>query len=343
MTWTRRTGTNRIRSGTPRSAWLAGHGHPQLPSEPGARGRAGHLAWRRGGGLFAASRRGLSRRPRRRGHSYRKGLALRARAAPASAPVTKAPRYQLRSGVPDLSFSPRRAWQQALAAALRELPDTAFGYGPRLGLRRLRVALSDYLGRVRAVVSDPERMAITAGAGHGLEILWHTLRRRGGRRVAVEDPAWAAIPATVAQAGLDVVPIAVDEEGLNVAQLDTAGADAVVLSPAHQYPTGVVLSPGVGPSRSAGRAAARGSSSRMTTTRNIATTAIRSPHCKGWRPIASRMWEPPARPWRRVSGSAGCSRRIDSSGGSPRSMASPARCRPCSRRRLTPCCWRAES
>jgi GntR family transcriptional regulator/MocR family aminotransferase len=107
----------------------------------------------------------------------------------------------------------------------------------------LRVALSDYLGRVRAVVSDPERMAITAGAAHGLEILWHTLRRRGSRRVAVEDPAWAAIPATVAQAGLDVVPIAVDEEGLNVAELDATGADAVVLSPAHQYPTGVVLSP----------------------------------------------------------------------------------------------------
>jgi GntR family transcriptional regulator/MocR family aminotransferase len=171
------------------------------------------------------------------------GLALQTRTAPASAPVPGVPRYELRSGVPDLSFFPRRAWQLALTAALRELPDTAFAYGSRLGLRRLRVALSDYLGRVRAVVADPERMAITAGAGHGLEILWHTLRRRGGRRVAVEDPAWGAIPATVAQAGLVAVPIAVDEEGLNVAELDASGADAVVLSPAHQYPTGVVLSP----------------------------------------------------------------------------------------------------
>lgn len=171
------------------------------------------------------------------------GLALHARATPAAAPVSAPPRYELRSGVPDLSFFPRKAWQLAVAASLRELPDTAFAYGSRLGLRRLRVALSDYLGRARAVVADPERMAITAGAAHGLEIVWHTLRRRGAQRVAVEDPAWAAIPATVAQAGLDVVPVPVDGEGLNVAELEAVGAGAVVLSPAHQYPTGAVLSP----------------------------------------------------------------------------------------------------
>ncbi len=171
------------------------------------------------------------------------GLAQEPRAVRASTPAIGGPRHELRSGVPDLSFFPRRAWQVAVSAALRELPDTAFAYGSRLGLRQLRVALSDYLGRVRAVVADPDQMAITAGAAHGLEILWHTLRRRGARRVAVEDPAWAAIPATVAQSGMEIVPVAVDEEGLNVAELDGAGAAAVVLSPAHQYPTGVVLSP----------------------------------------------------------------------------------------------------
>ncbi len=152
-------------------------------------------------------------------------------------------RYDLRSGVPDLSFFPRREWQSATVTALRELPDVAFGYGSRRGHRRLRTALSDYLGRVRAVVADPERVLITPGATAAMEILWHTLRERGATRIAVEDPAWPAIPQSVEQAGLEVVPVAVDTEGLVVTELEACEVDAVVLSPAHQYPTGTVLAP----------------------------------------------------------------------------------------------------
>jgi GntR family transcriptional regulator/MocR family aminotransferase len=171
------------------------------------------------------------------------GLAQQPPAARAAAPATRRVRYELRSGVPDLSFFPRRAWQGAVAAALRELPDAAFGYGSRSGLRQLRVALSDYLGRVRAVVPDPDRMSVTSGAAHGMEILWQTIRERGARRVGVEDPAWSAIPDTLTQAALEPVAVPVDKYGLRVGELEGQGLDAVVLSPAHQYPTGAVLSP----------------------------------------------------------------------------------------------------
>ena len=171
------------------------------------------------------------------------GLAQQPPAARASSAGQRRARYDLRSGIPDLSFFPRREWQSATATALRELPDAALAYGSRRGLRRLRVALSDYLGRARAVVADPERVLIAAGATHAMAILWDTLRQLGARQVAVEDPAWPAIPATIAQAGLEVVPVAVDEHGLVVQQLERVDADAVVLSPAHQYPTGTVLSP----------------------------------------------------------------------------------------------------
>ncbi|MFZ0088127.1 MAG: PLP-dependent aminotransferase family protein [Solirubrobacteraceae bacterium] len=152
-------------------------------------------------------------------------------------------RYDLSSGVPDLSFFPRRDWRLATIAALRDLPDAALAYGSRHGHRRLRVALSDYLARVRAVVAEDQRVFITAGATAGMAILWHALRERGARRIAVEDPAWSAIPASVAQCGLEAIPVAVDARGLVVRELEAAGADAVVLSPAHQYPTGAVLAP----------------------------------------------------------------------------------------------------
>ena len=148
----------------------------------------------------------------RRGDGTRiaEGLAHQPPAPRASSATAPRVRYDLRSGVPDLSFFPRQAWQSATATALRELPDAAFAYGSRRGLRQLRVALSDYLGRVRAVVADPERMFITTGAAHGMEILARTLRGRGARRIAVEDPGWQAISDTIAQAGLEPVPIPVD-------------------------------------------------------------------------------------------------------------------------------------
>ena len=171
------------------------------------------------------------------------GLAQQPPARRAPSGAARRVRYDLSSGVPDLSLFPRREWQSATVTALRELPDVALSYGSRRGLRQLRAGLTDYLGRVRAVVADPERVFICAGAAHGMSVLFHTLRGRGARRIAVEDPVWRALPKTIDQAGLEMVPVAVDGRGLDVAQLENLDVDAVVLSPAHQYPTGAVLAP----------------------------------------------------------------------------------------------------
>ena len=171
------------------------------------------------------------------------GLAQQPPAPRAPSAAARRIRYDLRTGLPDVSLFPRRQWQSAMATVLHEMPDVGLLYGSRRGLRELRVALSDYLGRVRAVVSDPARMFICAGAAHGMGLLWDTLAQRGARRVAVEDPSWRAIPETVVHAGLEVVPIGVDGHGLDVARLESVDVDAVALSPAHQYPTGTVLAP----------------------------------------------------------------------------------------------------
>lgn len=170
------------------------------------------------------------------------GVAQQPPAAPAPMAAPPRIRYDLRSGVPDLSFFPRHEWHAATSAVLRELPDIALTYGSRHGRRELREALSDYLGRVRAVVADPARMFVCSGSAHAQSVLWHALRERGARRVAVEDPAWPRIPQAVTQAGLQTVPVRVDADGLILEELEKADADAVVVSPAHQYPTGVVMS-----------------------------------------------------------------------------------------------------
>jgi GntR family transcriptional regulator / MocR family aminotransferase len=162
---------------------------------------------------------------------------------PAPRPRGPAVRHHLHSGLPDVSAFPRRAWQAATATALRELPDAWLTYGRPRGFSRLRVALADYLGRARATEATPRQVMICAGLSHGLTLVWGALRERGARRVAVEDPAWPGQPNSVAHAGLEPVPIRVDEGGLVVAELERADVDAVIVTPAHQYPTGVVLSP----------------------------------------------------------------------------------------------------
>ena len=157
--------------------------------------------------------------------------------------ATPAIRYDLRSGLPDVSSFPRRAWQSATARAMRELPDAWLQYGRPRGYSGLRVALTDYLARARATLAEPSRILICTGISHGTALIWRTLRERGARRIGVEDPGWPGQSESVRYAGLEPVPIRVDECGLVVTELEESDVDAVVVTPSHQHPTGVVMAP----------------------------------------------------------------------------------------------------
>ena len=106
----------------------------------------------------------------------------------------------------------------------------------------LRSALADYLGRVRGVVADPERIVVTSGYTQGLGVVCHALAAAGAKRIALEDASNPEDGLVAEHAGLISALIGVDEAGISVDELERSGADAVVLTPAHQHPTGVVLS-----------------------------------------------------------------------------------------------------
>jgi GntR family transcriptional regulator/MocR family aminotransferase len=153
------------------------------------------------------------------------------------------PRYDLRTGRPDLSKFPRRAWGQAMTAAVRGAPDAVLDYGDPRGLEALRSALVDHLGRTRGVLTRPGCVVICSGTSAGLPLLWRALRRRGVTRIAVEDPSWFEHARTARAEGLTPLPIAVDAHGLVVDDQVATDAGAVLTTPAHQFPTGVVLAP----------------------------------------------------------------------------------------------------
>jgi GntR family transcriptional regulator/MocR family aminotransferase len=152
-------------------------------------------------------------------------------------------------GVPDLSSFPRSDWAWAVKQACTEAAAADLGYGDPRGSEALREVLAGYLRRVRAAAASPAQMIISTGFAQGINLVLRALaRERGVTRVAFEDPGYGSPQddETVRAAlsvGLDVSYVPVDEQGLVVGELVTSGAQVVVVTPAHQSPTGVVLSP----------------------------------------------------------------------------------------------------
>ncbi|HEX3488931.1 MAG TPA: PLP-dependent aminotransferase family protein, partial [Streptosporangiaceae bacterium] len=150
-------------------------------------------------------------------------------------------RIDLSPGVPDLAAFPRAAWLRAERTVLDDLSPASFGYGDPRGAPAFRVAVASWLARNRGILVSPEEVIVVAGVAQALALLAHTLRAAGLSAVAVEDPGSLGARQQLRTWGLDTPPVPVDAHGLRVADLATTGASVVMLTPAHQFPTGVVL------------------------------------------------------------------------------------------------------
>jgi GntR family transcriptional regulator/MocR family aminotransferase len=165
--------------------------------------------------------------------------------ARATAPGNRPPPpvVDFQPSIPDLSTFPRAAWLRATRTALQTLPDRYFGYSDPRGLRQLRTAMADYLGRVRGVVADADQVVICNGFSHGLSFVARQLLDEGHTTIAVEDPGQDGPRDELQWLGLGYDAVPVDAEGIVVESLRRSSSRAVLLTPAHQFPTGAVLSP----------------------------------------------------------------------------------------------------
>jgi GntR family transcriptional regulator/MocR family aminotransferase len=159
-------------------------------------------------------------------------------------PITRrGPELDLRPGWPDLSSFPRRAWLSAAREVLNDLPDAELGYGEPWGAWELRRQLASYLARVRGAMTTPDGIVVVGGATQGLTLLCRLLISDGQDGLAVEDPSNAIQRQLLGRLGMKVVDVPVDENGLDVDVLTATRVRAVLCTPAHQYPSGAVLSP----------------------------------------------------------------------------------------------------
>ncbi|MFE0673746.1 PLP-dependent aminotransferase family protein [Streptomyces sp. NPDC058867] len=164
---------------------------------------------------------------------------------PAPAPPrARGPLHDLRQGTPDASGFPRAAWLASYRRALQGAPTEVFGPGDPAGRRELREALAEYLARARGVRCDPGRIVVCSGFGHALRLLFEGRVLRGP--LAVEAYGLPFHRELLTGAGVRTVPLALDGDGARVDGLTRERG--VLLTPAHQFPTG-------GPLHAARRAA----------------------------------------------------------------------------------------
>ncbi|HEY5343555.1 MAG TPA: PLP-dependent aminotransferase family protein [Solirubrobacteraceae bacterium] len=155
-------------------------------------------------------------------------------------PPDRTPSFDFFPGVPDLASFPRTLWLRTQREVLRSVSASALSYPDVRGTPELRTALASYLRRVRGVVAEPGAIVVCSGAAHGLALLGRALAGAGVGAIAVEDPGLPPHGAVLAHAGLRVEGVPVDDQGIDVGAVR---APAVLVTPAHQCPTGVVLSP----------------------------------------------------------------------------------------------------
>lgn len=180
------------------------------------------------------------------------GTTVAARAKPRTTPadpssatrIPHRPTYGLLPGSPNLAEFPRAQWLAANRRAVTNAPHDALGYGDPAGRIELRTALADYLARARGVYAEPERIIICAGFHQGLTLAAQALKARRAGAVAVESYGFDVYRRLLANAGLRTESVRVDEHGARTHDLAAMSRiGAVLLTPAHQYPTGVELAP----------------------------------------------------------------------------------------------------
>jgi GntR family transcriptional regulator / MocR family aminotransferase len=200
------------------SRWVVVQAYEQLTAE-------GYLTGRTGSGTSVA-------------------LAATTAASPPRMPPPPMIRLDFSPGAADLAAFPRGAWTRATAQVMSTATPADLYYAEPTGTAQLRATLAEHLGRLRGLRTSPGQISICAGTTHGLALLARALADGGHTAVGIEDPGWQRLRPPLTAAGLALVPLPVDGDGLQVSVLDRhPHLRAVHVSPAHQFPTGAVLSP----------------------------------------------------------------------------------------------------
>ncbi|PTY04285.1 GntR family transcriptional regulator [Opitutaceae bacterium EW11] len=151
----------------------------------------------------------------------------------------RAEHYDFRTGIPDASLFPHRAWYRAIARSLQSRELVRAEYGQPAGVHELRVAIARHIGFSRGVEASAEDVVVTAGTQQAIDLVARVLLAPGDA-IAVEEPGYPPPRALFNVMGLRVVGVPVDRDGIDIATIPR-GVRAVYVTPSHQYPLSVAM------------------------------------------------------------------------------------------------------
>ena len=146
-----------------------------------------------------------------------------------------------KAGNPAIDYFPRKKWAQLTKEICLHSTEAVFGYGDASGMKELKDALVVYLKRVRGVQCRAEQIFITSGATQGLKLITEMLGKEN-KAIAVEDPVTDEMRNIFTFANADIIPVPVDENGIDPNGLPKQAPSFVFVIPSHQFPLGGILS-----------------------------------------------------------------------------------------------------
>ncbi|MCO2937030.1 PLP-dependent aminotransferase family protein [Pseudomonas aeruginosa] len=146
-------------------------------------------------------------------------------------------------GVPETRTFPLATWERLQRQVLKEYGARALTHGDPQGAEPLRQAIADYVNLERGARATADRVLVLTSSQQALGLCASVLLD-AGERIFVEDPAYYGARKAFEAAGLECLPVPVDEQGLRPEPIlaQPQAARALCLTPSHHYPTGVTLS-----------------------------------------------------------------------------------------------------
>ena len=147
------------------------------------------------------------------------------------------------TALPALDAFPMAHWARLSARHLRGARSDVMGYGQPKGLAALRRAIATHLGALKGIRCHPEQVFVTSGAQHAFSLIGR-LFLNPGDRVWMENPGASGARNALLSEGAEMVPVAVDDEGLVVADglAKAPHFRLAFVTPSHQQPLGHVMS-----------------------------------------------------------------------------------------------------
>ncbi len=145
-------------------------------------------------------------------------------------------------GIPDTRNFPLALWERLQRQILKEIGTQTLLHGDPQGVEPLRRAIADYINLERGARATADHVLILTSSQQALTLCANVLLDPG-ERIYMEDPVYYGARKAFDAAGLNCVPVPLDQQGLKIEPIlnDPSPARAIFLTPSHQFPTGATL------------------------------------------------------------------------------------------------------